>query len=1029
MNYNHKKVEKEINKHWNNIDLLSKLKRKNKGGKPYILLEGPPYANAELHVGHLRNIFFKDLSIRYEFMKGKDVLFTAGFDTHGLPIEHQVEKKLNIKNKKDIFKFGVKKFSNECKKLATKSISENMKIYDKYGTWFATDKDPYLTYSNDYLESSWWAFKQIWNRGMVYKGRKPVHWCPRCSTACAGYEVTDSYQNLSDPAVYVKFKIKDSDESVLVYTTTPWTLPSNVALAVKGDADYVTISVNNEKIILAESRLELMDKFKFKYKILSKYKGKKLEGLEYLPLFDTKTQKRLDGVKQARKIYLSQPMLKERLSPKAAEKLGLKSGEVYEDFVSVESGTGILHTAPGHGKSDNIFGNLHNLPEISPIDESGNFNSEVEEYSGMFYKDADNKIIEYLKRTNALMYTEKINHSVAVCWRCKTPLVYMLSNQWFFNTNKIIKKLLSENKKINWMPEFARDRMHTWLSNYDDWNFTRQRFWGIPVPIFECKSCKNNLVIESKKDLEKQMKKKLPENFDLHELNTVKIPCSCGSNLKSIGDIFDVWYDSGMAPWAWLGYPHKNKKIFEKHFPVDKISEGTDQIRGWFFSLLYTSVAVFNKAPYKTVTMPAFAVDTKGEKMSKSVGNVVWAKDGINDLGADLIRLYYCTNAPGYELAKFNSNEIKKETFSVINTLWNLANYLKTEYPIVTSQRLTKSEDKWLISRANSMIKEYESAYQNFEYQNMGRAISNFVINDLSRTYVQYVRNRNDQKIGYVLLESLLTTLKLLAPIAPFVSDKIYLMLKDYPQVSQKSIHLERIPSPDKYRIDKKLESKYELFNSIISEILANRERIKRNLRWPIKSINISTKESKFLKDNLNLLKDQTNILEINFLKNIEGSKIEYLPNYKLIGSKYGKDTRKIVDHITKLDIENPNLNMKLNGKDIKLNKSLYNEMRLLPDGSIGSANKDYIFTIDTEESESMIKSGFTREVIRKVQDERKIKGYKKNQKINLKIFSEVDLDLNEIQNKVNSKTIELVSKSNKNLEFFVRGKRFSVSL
>ena len=525
------------------------------------------------------------------------------------------------------------------------------------------------------------------------------------------------------------------------------------------------------------------------------------------------------------------------------------------------------------------------------------------------------------------------------------------------------------------------------------------------------------------------MKKKLPENFDLHELNTIKIPCSCGSNLKSIGDIFDVWYDSGMAPWAWLGYPHKNKKIFEKHFPVDKISEATDQIRGWFFSLLYTSVAVFGKSPYKTVTMPAFGVDEKGEKISKSEGNGVWAKEGINELGADLIRLYYCTNTAPYELARFNPSDVKKETFSVVNTLWNLANYLKTEYPIVTSQRLTKSEDKWLISRANSMIKEYELAYQNFEYQNMGRAISNFVINDLSRTYVQYVRNRNDQKIGYVLLESLLTTLKLLAPIAPFVSDKIYLMLKDYPQVSQKSIHLERIPSPDKYRIDKKLESKYELFNAIISEILANRERIKRNLRWPIKSINISTKESKFLKDNLNLLKDQTNILEINFLKSIEGSKIEYLPNYKLIGSKYGKDTRKIVEHITKMDIKNPNLNMKLNGKDIKLNKSLYNEMRLLPDGSIGSANKEYIFTIDTEETESMIKSGFTREVIRKVQDERKIKGYKKNQKINLKIFSEVDLDLNEIQNKVNSKTIELVSKSNKNLEFFVRGKRFSVSL
>lgn len=1029
MNYNHKKVEKEINKHWQNINLLKKLQTKNKGGKPYILLEGPPYANNELHVGHLRNIFFKDLSIRYEFMKGKDVLFTAGFDTHGLPIEHQVEKNLKIKNKKDIFKYGIKKFSNECKKLATKNISENMEIYDKYGTWFATDKDPYLTYSNNYLESSWWAFKQIWNKGMVYKGRKPVHWCPRCSTACAGYEVTDSYQNLTDPAVYVKFKLKDSDESLLVYTTTPWTLPSNVALAVKGDENYVTIKVNNEKIILAENRLELFEKFKLKYEIISKFKGNKLEGSKYLPLFDTKTQKSLDNIPQARKVYLSRPMLKERLSPKAAEKLGLKSGEVYEDFVSVESGTGILHTAPGHGKTDNIFGKLNKLPELSPIDESGNYTSDVETYKGMFYKDADIKIIEYLKRTNSLLYNEKINHSVAVCWRCKTPLVYMLSNQWFFNTNKILKKLLSENQKINWMPDFAKDRMHDWLSNYDDWNFTRQRFWGIPVPIFECNSCNNNFVVESKKDLEKYLKKKLDPDFDLHELNTLEVDCSCGSKLKSIGDIFDVWYDSGMAPWAWLGYPHKNKKIFEKHFPVDKVSEATDQIRGWFFSLLYTSVAVFGKSPYKTVTMPAFGVDEKGEKISKSEGNGVWAKEGINELGADLIRLYYCTNTAPYELARFSPSDVKKETFSVVNTLWNLANYLKTEYPFITSQRLTKPEDKWIISRANTMIKEYEKAYENFEYQNMGRAISNFIINDLSRTYIQYVRNRDDQKIGYVLLESLLTSLKLLAPIAPFVSDKIYLMLSDYPQISEKSIHLERIPKYDNYRIDKKLENKFEIFNSLISDVLANRERIKRNLRWPIKYITISIKESKFLKENLDLFKSQTNIDDIKFVKNIENSETVYEPNYKLIGSKYGKDTKKVVDFIRNLNPSKLNLTMNLNNKKIKISTDMFEELKKLPVGYIGSSNKNYIFTINQEETEDMIKSGFTREIIRKIQDERKIKNLTKTKKIDLKIYSEIEIDLNEIQNKVNAKTIEQISKPISKNTFLIRGKKFSVSL
>lgn len=1031
--YNFKTLENEMFKKWKSMNLLNLLQRKNKGGKPFFLLEGPPYANAKPHVGHLRNIYYKDLNQRYQFMMGRDVLFTAGYDTHGLPIENIVEKKMGFKNKKDILKFGLKNFARECKKLTSENMNLWKKPYNKYGCWIGWDAEPYLTYNNSYLESGWWAFKQIWDKKMVYKGTKPVHWCSHCETSSAGYEVTDSYQELTDPSVYVKFKLKNKNSSLLVYTTTPWTLPANVAIAVSGKDTYVEVKTPSGNLILAENRLELLKNKNIKYRVLNKFKGKTLKGLEYEPLFDNEVQNVVGQYPNSRKIYLSIPLLKERIAPKVAEKLGKKAGDIYEEFVTVESGTGLVHMAPGHGKTDNEFGKTLGLISVSPVNDEGKFTVDAGKYVGKYVKDADVAIISDLKKGEKLLFSEKIRHSYPVCWRCKTPLLFRLSTQWFFKTDKIRKKLLSENEKVNWMPGFAKDRMATWLSNYEDWNFTRQRFWGMPVPIWECNSCEHTIAIESKKELEQKLKKRLPEKYDLHNVRELRLKCKCGDYMSSIGDIFDVWFDSGVAPWAWMGAPHKNKKQFMKYFPVDRVNEGTDQIRGWFFSLLYTSVAVFGKAPYRTVSMPAFAVDAKGEKMSKSVGNVVWADEGIDNLGADLIRFYYSSNSAPYELSKFNINEVKRETYSTINTLWNLHNYLKTEYPVILNKHVTRPEDKWILSRLNNLIKNYHHAFENFEYQRMGRGIHDFIVNDLSRTYIQLVRERIDNKdstVGYVMLNSIVNSIKLLAPISPFVSDKIYTNLKNYPAISEKSVHLERLPYANKSRIDNKLEKEFEILRNVITDVLALRDKMRRNLRWPIKKIAIISNKTLVLRNNLDLLKKQTNVTDISLMKDIDGIRYEIEIDYRSVGKKYGKLTSKIAKKIKSVPISElvSGYKTKIGSSYISLTKSDIKINAVLPEGAFGTANNDYLIILDKSEEGDMLISGFTRELIRKVQDHRKNIKLKKSEKINLKIASEVELNLNELQRKVNAKTIEIVNSLKKSEKMIIRGKKIEFS-
>ena len=896
--YDFKKAEEEIRGYWKKIKLLDKLNSKNKNGKPYFLLDGPPYANDIPHVGHIRNTLYKDLNIRLAFSKGYNVLFQPGFDTHGLPVENKVEKKLGLKSKKDIEKLGIKKFTDLCKASAAENKDLWLDVYDKLGSWYSW-KSPYLTYENSYIESGWWAFNKIWEKGYVYEGKKPVFWCPSCETALAGYEVTDSYAMLKDPYILIKFKIQNSKKDyLLVFTTTPWTLVANVAIAANSDADYVKVETIQGNLILAKDRLDVLEENGIGYKILETFKGKKLDGIKYESLLDVPQQKELEKNPRAHKVYMSIPILKERVSAKLRTKKGITGKDVFEDFVTTTEGTGLVHTAPGHGKTDNGIGKHYDLPEPSPLDDSCKYTDEAGQFSGLFVKDADKDILEVLEKTNKLLVNSKVEHKYPLCWRCKSPLIFRMSNQWFIKVDPIKQKMLDENKDVKWYPEFAKEKFESWVLNADDWNISRQRYWGIPMPIWKCK-CGAIKVISSLKELEENSTKKLEKNFDLHTASNILLKCKkCKGEMKRINDIFDVWFDSGIAPWASLAYPMQNKKLFEEHYPVNRVNESQDQVRGWFYSLMFCGVSTFNKAPYKEVSMPGWVVDSKGEKMSKSVGNVVFAKDAIAEVGADALRFYYMWDIAPYELQMFNKETIKKEIWKIFDVLINMHNYLSglNEFKKV---KIKNTEDKWILSKLNSLIENYSSNLDIFEYHTAARALENFILNDLSRGYIHMIRERADESsVSYVLYECLSKLLVLLAPIIPYLSDYLYLKLKDTYKLKEESIHLVDWPKADKKLVDKKLEEDIDDIKEIIADMLSEREKVKIGIRWPLSGATIIY--LKELKEYDDIIKTQTNIKNIRWLKGELKINLDTILTKELEQEGYTRELTRVIQTLRK---------------------------------------------------------------------------------------------------------------------------------
>jgi len=852
-----KKTEEAVWGFWLKENIEKAVAEAAKGKKKFWLLDGPPFANGVPHVGHIKNTVFKDVVARMKMMQGFDVVLKPGFDTHGLPIENLVEKKLGLESKKDIEGFGIPNFMAECKKNAALNKDIWMRVYKKIGSLY-WNKEPYLTYDDSYISSGWWAFNEIYKKGLIYEGEKPVMWCPHCQTSLTGYEVTDSYKDVQDPGVYVLFRIRNSDEFLLVYTTTPWTLPANVAVAIAPNEDYVVAEVAGRKLILAEKRLEHLSSLGFGYNILRTFKGEKLVGMKYEPLLDVPLQQKLASGKlgKAHEVIASIPLLKERVASKMRTKrsIGASQGDLFEEFVTITDGTGLVHTAPGHGKTDYLVGQHYGLACVSPVDEECNLLPD----SGFkgFVKKADKEIIDGLDQTGKLLFQERITHSYPLCWRCKSLLIFRLSKQLFIKVDKVKKVFLKESKKINWLPEFVGERFKNWVENAEDWNISRQRYWGIPIPIWKCE-CGNVKVISGKSELEQLTKRKIN---DLHNAGEFTIQCErCKAAMRKIKGVLDVWFDSGVAPIASVGYPAENKEFFDKNYPVDRINEAQDQIRGWFYHLMFCSAVVFEKAPYKSVSMVGWVTDKNGEKMSKSLGNVMSGEEAAEVLGADMLRYYFCWDVAPYEVQKFNLDIAKKEIGKILNVLWNLQN-------LVNNNKVERGiEEKWIESRLNSMVKSYSDKIESFESNIAMRKISDFILNDLSRGYTQMTR---DKENGGVILECLVTVLKLLAPVSPFITEGIWQNLRQRQMVKEESVHLCSWPESDKNKIDEKLELKFKIISEIVEKGMFERDKTKIGLKWPLAKADVIVQNWKFnVKEVEEIVARQLNVKSVSIKK------------------------------------------------------------------------------------------------------------------------------------------------------------------
>lgn len=820
---------------WDRLGLVKKFS--DRKGKNFWFLDGPPYPNAEPHLGHVRGVTMKDMFMKIKAMQGYSVWIKPGFDTHGLPIENKVERELGIHTKDGIEKMGVSKFMERCKEFATSNIEMWMDFYRDMGVWFGWE-EPYMTLNKNYMDSVWWSVSELWKKGLLKTGEKPFYWCSHCQTVLSGYEVTDEYKELDDISVFVKFPT-DQGYSILTWTTTPWTLPGNTALVVLGDADYVKVDIGGEKIVLAKKLLGVLDRFELKYKIVGNLKGKELDGIKYSPVVECTAQKSLSSDK-ARRVYMSLPVIKQKVAGKIAEKKKVEDETIVGHFTNLEEGTGVVHCAPGHGSADFEIGKEYGLEVLSPVDEKGQFTADVEPFAGKGVRDSNPEIVEYIKKEGRLLGSEKIRHRYPVCWRCKSPLIFRMTEQWILDISHIKDQLLAAAKKVEWLPEFAEERMINWLTNATDWTLSRQRYWNTPLPIWKC-SGGHIRVVSGSEELEKLSGSPVE---DLHRgvVDTIKFQCGeCDKKMERIPDVLDVWYDSGAASFAVPGYPH-NKERFNTIWPINHIDEGQDQIRGWFYTLLVLGVALFDKAPYEKVSMHGWMVDEKGEKMSKSKGNFVTAKQALKDLGPDVLRFFVLWESAPWDVVKFNPVRAQKEIGKMLHIWKNLQSYLLKFSPASPKKGTLTSEDKWILSKYNTMLKEYCKDIDDYNLHYAMRKIYGFVVEDLSRKYMKLAKGRvrdGDTTALWVLKHILYGLTRLVAPVSPFFAEEVY---SDYAAKfsGKKSVFLDSYPESDKSLIDTKLEELFDGAFGIVESVLAYRDEKGIGLKYPLRAVNVS---------------------------------------------------------------------------------------------------------------------------------------------------------------------------------------------
>jgi isoleucyl-tRNA synthetase len=822
--YDFKAVEKIARERWKKNQKEIKQSVQDNPKRPlFSFLEGPPTANAPPGLHHLEARTFKDIICKFRYMNGFSVPRKGGWDCHGLPVEVQVEKELKLESKKEVEKYGVEKFIKKCREDVFSNIEDWNKSTEELN-YLVDLEHPYVTLENDYIESIWWSLKELYRKKLLYEGYKVLPFCTRCGTPLSSHEVAQGYKEIQEESVYIAFKLKGKKgEYILAWTTTPWTLPGNVALAVGNKIDYVKVKLpDGDKLILGKEKLGLL---KGQYEVLEKLKGKDLVGLEYEPLYNIK------------------------------ELQGEKSYKIVAaDFVTMEDGTGVVHTAVMYGEDDYNLGKEIGLPEVHTVGQDGKFLDITPEFiRGKYVKSAEKDIKEDLKKRHLLFRIEKINHDYPFCWRCDTPLLYYGVNSWFIDVSSTREKLIELNKKINWYPSHIRDgRFGKWLEGAKDWALSRSKFWGTPLPIWQCE-CGEEKIIGSVEELKKEAVKFPKEKIDLHKpwIDKVKLKCSCGKEMKRIPDVIDCWYDSGSASFAQFHYPFENKKEFEKRFPYDYIAEAIDQTRGWFYTLHVLGTILFEKPAYKNVICMGHIVDEKGEKMSKSKGNVIKPGEIIDKAGVDAVRLQFFTSDAGSQ-KRFSYELMKECVMGFLNVLYNCESY----YNQLASKKCSdRVEDKWILSKLNNLIKGVTSDLNNYELSKPFDKINNFVVNDFSRGYIKMTRDREDTKevVGEVLEKISL----LLAPFAPHISEYIY---KDF---SKKSVHLSDWPKQDEKKINLQLEKEMELVMRVIEIGLSERDKAQIGLKWPLQKAKIYGKYIDLEEGFIEILKNQLNVKEI----------------------------------------------------------------------------------------------------------------------------------------------------------------------
>ncbi len=848
--YNFTEVEEKVIKKWKEEHIKIKVKAKFSKFPKFYFLDGPPYATGFIHMGTAWNKILKDAYIRFIRMRGRNVWDQPGYDTHGTPIEVKVEKELGFKSKKDIEQHGVENFIARCRDFATKYIDVMNEQFENLGVWMDFD-NPYLTLSNEYMEGAWHTFKVAYSKGLLYKGAYPVHVCPRCETAVAYNEI--EYMSKRDPSIFVKFKRKDAvNEYFVIWTTTPWTLPANVAIMVHPNFEYAKVLIKDRKevwIIAKDLVKKLMKKWNIKnYEVIDTILGKELEGLQYEHPFKEKI-----------------PRLKSLI----------KGHEIIVNamFVNLEEGTGLVHVAPGHGREDYKASLPYKLEIIAPLNLDGTYKEEMgEELKGKFAYDANPLIIKWLKDSDALILEEEVEHDYPKCWRCSTPLLLMAVPQWFFKITSIKERLIEENETVEWHPDWAKKRFKSWLDNLEDWPISRQRYWGIPLPIWECEKCGNIEVIGSLRELKDRSGKKDIKDMHRPYIDEITIKCEkCGNVMHRIPDVLDVWFDSGVASWASLGYPER-KDLFEKLWPSELQIEGADQIRGWWNSQLITSIITFDKKPFTRIIFHGLVLDAKGIKMSKSIGNVITPEEAIEKYGRDALRLYLLSSPP-WNNFYFNWGELAK-IHRFLQTYWNLYQFVKTYGGAYTGEEEEKIEkyfsrlpieDKWIISKLQELLNLEEFV----ELHKLATKLMDFALHDFSRKYIKMIRDRvalnyegEDKEYAQTTLRYVFTTLnKLFAPFIPYLAEYVY-------TGNEVSVHAELLPPYNSKIHDIKSIRFIELLDKAMDEAARLRQQYKVKQRYPVLKLGWVLKDEEMLKiakQNINLIKSMFNTKEVMF--------------------------------------------------------------------------------------------------------------------------------------------------------------------